>query len=45
MKMMTIRMSEELHKELKLLCVSRGIAMGALIIELIEKETNSEVKS
>lgn len=41
MKMMTIRMTEELHKKLKLLCVQRGIGMGELIIQLIEKEVKN----
>lgn len=44
MKMMTIRMTEELHKKLKLLCVSLGIGMGTLIIELIEKEVKKEAQ-
>ena len=42
MKMLTIRMSQELHRKLKLLCVSLGISMGEFMISLIEKETNRE---
>ena len=38
MKTMTLKISEELHRKLKLLCVSRGIGMGKLIAQLIEKE-------
>lgn len=41
MKIMTIRLSEELHKKLKLLCVSRGTGMSATIVSLIEKEVKS----
>jgi len=41
MKMLTIRLSEELHKSLKMLCVSRGVTMISLILSLIEKEVKN----
>ena len=44
MKIMTIRIDEELHKKLKLLCVSRGDAMSATIISLIKKEIENSGK-
>lgn len=42
MKLMTIKIDETLHKKLKLLCVSRGVGMGALLVSLIEKEVEKE---
>ena len=36
MKMLTIRMPEELHKAFKLKCVSEGVDMGSVINKLIE---------
>ena len=36
MKMLTIRMSEELHKAFKLKCVSEGVDMVAVVNKLIE---------
>jgi predicted DNA binding CopG/RHH family protein len=42
MKMLTVRIPEELHKALKLKCVSEGLDMQAVVTKLIEsyvKET------
>jgi len=42
MKMLTIRISEELHKAFKLKCVAEGVDMVAVVNKLIEgyvKET------
>ena len=36
MKMLTIRIPEELHKAFKLKCVSEGVDMGAMINKWIE---------
>jgi len=47
MKMLTIRMSEELHKAFKLKCVSEGVDMVAVVNKLIEgyvKETKPKKK-
>ena len=37
MKMLTIRIPEELHKAFKLKCVSEGVDMGSVITKLIEE--------
>jgi len=37
MKMLTVRIPEELHKALKLRCVSEGLDMQAVVTKLIEK--------
>jgi predicted DNA binding CopG/RHH family protein len=37
MKMLTIRIPEELHKAFKLKCVSEGVDMGSVITKLIEQ--------
>lgn len=42
MKVLTVRITEELHKALKLKCVSDGVDMNAVVTKLIEgylKET------
>jgi predicted DNA binding CopG/RHH family protein len=36
MKMLTVRIPEELHKALKLKCVSEGLDMQAAVTKLIE---------
>jgi len=36
MKMLTVRIPEELHKAFKLKCVSEGVDMGSVIAQLIE---------
>jgi len=36
MKMLTIRIPEDLHKAFKLKCVSEGVDMGAMINKWIE---------
>ena len=36
MKMLTVRIPEELHKALKLRCVSEGLDMQAVVTKLIE---------
>ena len=36
MKMLTVRVPEELHKAFKLKCVSEGVDMGSVITTLIE---------
>ena len=47
MKMLTIRIPEELHKAFKLKCVSEGVDMGGVIAKLIEeyvRESKSKKK-
>jgi predicted HicB family RNase H-like nuclease len=36
MKMMTIRIPEELHKAFKIKCVTEGVDMNAVITKMIE---------
>jgi predicted DNA binding CopG/RHH family protein len=36
MKMLTVRIPEELHKALKIKCVSEGLDMQAVVTKLIE---------
>ncbi len=36
MKMLTIRIPEELHKAFKLKCVSEDVDMGSVVTKLIE---------
>lgn len=36
MKTLTVRVPEELHKALKLKCVSEGTDMNSVVVELIE---------
>ena len=36
MKMMTIRLPEELHKAFKIKCVTEGVDMNAVITKMIE---------
>jgi len=47
MKMLTVRIPEELHKAFKLKCVSEGTDMGSVVTKLIEsyvKETRTKPK-
>ena len=47
MKMLTIRIPEELHKAFKLKCVSDGVDMASVLIQLIEsylKESKAKSK-
>jgi predicted HicB family RNase H-like nuclease len=37
MKMLTIRVPEEIHKAFKLKCVSEGVDMGSVIAKLMEE--------
>lgn len=37
-KTITIRITEELHKEVKLKCVQEGVTLKDYLIELIEKD-------
>jgi predicted HicB family RNase H-like nuclease len=36
MKMLTVRISEELHKALKIKCVTEGVDMNSVLTRLIE---------
>jgi predicted HicB family RNase H-like nuclease len=36
MKMLTVRISEELHRALKIKCVTEGVEMNAVVTKLIE---------
>jgi len=36
MKVLTIRLEEELHKAFKIKCVTEGVDMNAVIIKMIE---------
>ena len=36
MKMLTLRLSEELHKALKIKCVNEGVEMNTVVTKLIE---------
>jgi len=47
MKMLTIRIPEELHKAFKLKCVSEGVEMVTVLTQFIEsyvKETKAKSK-
>lgn len=37
-KTITIRITEELHKEVKLKCVQEGVTLKDYLVELIEKD-------
>lgn len=37
-KTITIRITEELHKEIKLKCVQEGVTLKDYLVELIEKD-------
>jgi predicted DNA binding CopG/RHH family protein len=48
MKMLTIRIPEDLHKAFKIKCVSEGVDMGSVITKLIEsyvKESKPKSKA
>lgn len=42
-KSFPIRLSEDLHKELKLYCVEKGISMQEFILRAIEEQANKKV--
>ncbi len=42
--MLTIRMSEELHKAFKLKCVAEGVDMVAVVNKLIEAYVKEKLK-
>jgi predicted HicB family RNase H-like nuclease len=47
MKMLTLRIPEELHKALKVKCVLEGVEMNTVVTKLIEgyvKDTKSKSK-
>ena len=44
MKMLTIRMPEELHRAFKLKCVAEGQEMGAVVNKLIESYLKEKPK-
>jgi hypothetical protein len=47
MKMLTLRLPEELHKALKIRCVTEGVEMNAVVTSLIEnylKESKTKSK-
>ena len=43
MKMMTIRLDEKLHQELKVYCAINGISIVAYILSLIEKDRKERI--
>ena len=46
MKVLTIRLEEELHKAFKIKCVTEGVDMNAVIIKMIESYVKaSKVKA
>jgi predicted HicB family RNase H-like nuclease len=47
MKMLTLRIPEELHRALKIKCVTEGVEMNTVVTKLIEdyvKETKKKQK-
>jgi predicted HicB family RNase H-like nuclease len=42
-KSFPLRLSEELHKELKLYCVEKGISMQEFILKAIEEKASEKV--
>jgi len=44
-KSFPLRLPEELHKELKLYCVEKGISMQEFIMKAIEEKANQKVFS
>jgi predicted HicB family RNase H-like nuclease len=44
MKMLTIRIPEELHKAFKLKCVSEGVEMNTILTKMIEQYVKEKPK-
>jgi predicted HicB family RNase H-like nuclease len=44
MKMLTVRIPEELHKALKVKCAIEGVDMGSVITQLIESYVKEKPK-
>lgn len=42
-KSFPIRLSEDLHKELKIYCVEKGISMQEFILDAIEKKAQQKI--